>query len=589
MLPLQFRSIAIHIALLLATSTLALLTYSCEPESEEVTPTTPYLQLTDVRGVVLSESGDPLPYTTVNCHAKSTTTDDYGYFELHDVWAVNKRVILEVTKFSHFTQRTAVAYQGKNTFATLKIRQQTNFNFLASNGNEIEWGDTKVIIPPDAVMVEETGEPYSGTVACKATYFDPMDENFGFLMPGGDFAGIDEEGEEVFLYSYGAITVELLGGGNELNLLPGQTAILEIAVPSSMLADAPSTIPLWYFDEENALWLEEGEAELIDGKYIGEVSHFSSWNCDDPIDPTTFVKGQIVNEDGEPYAGVPIHIGPLNVTSDENGDVISNVANGFNFLIAQYMCPESSIYVSALSSGETYDFGQMTLMCENEPLSFVIAGDDGNVIETGVIEITQSPIGYNQMISIIDGSLHVNQFVVDEFVSNGSPFLKFELTDGSGYHSYQNLIDLPSIDTLFFVSECSESISELDYFLFSNPPVCNGFETPSISYSGGEINIDLTELCSGYLSGSSNLSLTVNSDIPEDYSFYISGNWFEELLGDSYNINEIIDHELEVCMNENHAYGILNYEVEIEKYESGFVGYSYYNSTGYLEFSIDTE
>ena len=51
-------------------------------------------------------------------------------------------------------------------------------------------------------------------------------------------------------------------------------------VPSNLQASAPTQIPLWSFNNELGLWVEESVATLQGDKYVGEVSHFSFWNCD---------------------------------------------------------------------------------------------------------------------------------------------------------------------------------------------------------------------------------------------------------------------------------------------------------------------
>jgi uncharacterized protein (TIGR02145 family) len=59
-------------------------------------------------------------------------------------------------------------------------------------------------------------------------------------------------------------------------------------VPASLLADAPSTIPLWHYSESQGYWVREGEATLNSNVYEGEVSHFSFWNCDIPAEAVLY-------------------------------------------------------------------------------------------------------------------------------------------------------------------------------------------------------------------------------------------------------------------------------------------------------------
>jgi len=57
-----------------------------------------------------------------------------------------------------------------------------------------------------------------------------------------------------------------------------------ITMPLSGLLSAapPTSIPLWYFNESNGLWKQDGTATKTGNTYVGEVSHFSWWNCDLP-------------------------------------------------------------------------------------------------------------------------------------------------------------------------------------------------------------------------------------------------------------------------------------------------------------------
>ena len=103
-------------------------------------------------------------------------------------------------------------------------------------------------------------------------------------MPG-DLRAFDVDNQLSLLITYGMIAVELSdASGAEVKIAEGKTATISMPVPASQLSNAPSTIPLWYFDESKATWIEEGEATRQGNSYVGEVKHFTFWNCDIPTD-----------------------------------------------------------------------------------------------------------------------------------------------------------------------------------------------------------------------------------------------------------------------------------------------------------------
>ena len=85
--------------------------------------------------------------------------------------------------------------------------------------------------------------------------------------------GLNEDGNERGLKTYGMTVVELEDpSGNPLQLAAGSPVEMTTDIPASLQGDAPATIPLWYFDEEMGIWMEEGSAELVNGDtYIGKV------------------------------------------------------------------------------------------------------------------------------------------------------------------------------------------------------------------------------------------------------------------------------------------------------------------------------
>ncbi len=153
----------------------------------------------------------------------------------------------------------------------------------------------EIELPADALVTED-GEPPTGQVIAQfgpalSSTSTPED------MPGG-FDAIDAQGDEVILVSYGVITIDFADqAGNFLDLKAGETAT--ITIPA--LLKGPDTVPLWWLDESDDVWREEGTAEFRVDAYVGEVSHFSSWNADGRCNQAC-VEGNLVDEEGEPVA-----------------------------------------------------------------------------------------------------------------------------------------------------------------------------------------------------------------------------------------------------------------------------------------------
>ena len=95
--------------------------------------------------------------------------------------------------------------------------------------------------------------------------------------------------------------------GEKLQIAKNTIARLTIPIPASVQSSAPSTISLWYVDDQTGLWKEEGTATKNGTNYIGEVKHFSFWNCDFG-GPAVTISMIVKNSSGFPlvYAGVLI-------------------------------------------------------------------------------------------------------------------------------------------------------------------------------------------------------------------------------------------------------------------------------------------
>lgn len=202
----------------------------------------------------------------------------------------------------------AVATYSKDGYAISQKNYRTNAAsawvgdvYLVPTGisvtiNAVTGGDvtdpvnnTKVNIPANG-LVDSSGVAYSGNATVKLTGFDPSNERQLLAFPG-DFTGLTSGGIEKSIETFGFMNIEIQGGGGTLNLAPGKSSTIEIPVPASMQSNAPATIPLWFFDKEKGIWVEEGTATLNGSVYQGTVNHYSNWNAD-MVDDTAYLIGQ---------------------------------------------------------------------------------------------------------------------------------------------------------------------------------------------------------------------------------------------------------------------------------------------------------
>ncbi len=275
---------------------LILLAFGCKKESiisdtkTTIPPPTIFIE-SEVSGFVINQNGEPIEEAEVTWGSNLTTTDQNGFFKLTSI-VPDRIAVLTVKKENYFEANQSLSPLRENTIDTKVqlIERILSGSFLAMNGGSINVaGGGKVDFAANEFKTE-SGNNYSGEVNIYTTYLDPTRPDLREVMPG-NLTAVNSSEQLQYLKSFGMINVELEGSAGE-KLQISQAAILTIPVPNLLSSDAPNTIPLWHFDIESGLWVEEGEATLQGNEYVGEVSHFSWWNCDDNIE-TVFLQGQV--------------------------------------------------------------------------------------------------------------------------------------------------------------------------------------------------------------------------------------------------------------------------------------------------------
>ena len=319
-------------------------------------------------GQVLKEDGTPLDGAKVSTGTHQITTDADGFFYFTDISTPQKATSIKVEKAGYFNAfRTVPVIANEDNqvmFMIMELPTPQNLDAAAggtiviSNGGSIDF-------PANAIIDATTNLPYTGNVSVFAKWIDPTSDDIGLLAPG-DLRAINAENEERVLGTYGMQAVELVGSaGQKLQLGNGQSAQVKFPLPNALTASAPATIPLWHFDEAQGMWVEEGTATKVGGEYVGEVSHFSFWNCDIPF-LNVNCQVTLVDANNNPVVGAyvkltttstAVTVGSAGGFTNSSGTVSGVIPQSANFTL-EYIpagCSWTSpaIFIQNFSSGTT--------------------------------------------------------------------------------------------------------------------------------------------------------------------------------------------------------------------------------------------
>ncbi len=404
---------------------LSLLTLSCllifACNKEEVNPipqvNTPdgivrSMVTSSVSGFVVNEFDIAVEGAMITYEGYTTTSDENGAFLFQNIEMNENGSYIVADKDGFFPGSTMCSPQ-PNVKANVRIKliqKCANGQVTSGQGGTVPFnGDARIILPEN--YIDANGNPYNGTVTVSAHWIDPFHHDLGDVMPG-ELIGVNEEGEVQALISYGMMAVELVGDdGAELQLAEGETATLKFPVPADALGSAPPTIPLWYFDEVEGIWVEEGSAVLENGYYVGEVSHFSFWNCDYPGDLIT-INGQVVDENNIPMPNVEVFVTIDNMGcgyeyTDDHGYFGGYVPAGF-VLHLQVKIPGCGVVYEADYGPYDVDtnLGQIVIPTYNISTLTVtgtVVDYSGNPMGNALVSITTQAGNYS-LVSEGDGS-----------------------------------------------------------------------------------------------------------------------------------------------------------------------------------------
>jgi len=241
------------------------------------------IQSTFIGRVIRHGSITPVAGALVKIGDKTTHTNERGLYLIKDVQVDESFVTIEVNMNGFFAQfKNLKPRSSSDNVVDIELIERTfTGSFQADQGGEINVlnNQGKITFPANAFLNPD-GSAYAGPVSVATTYINPTDPNINSYAPGSMLA-VQSDDQLAHLTSFGMIKAEMVGSNDQLLKLAEDTsARIEFPIQKTQEDRAQDEIPLWFFDETTGIWREEGIAQRSGNKYIGQVSHFTFWNCD---------------------------------------------------------------------------------------------------------------------------------------------------------------------------------------------------------------------------------------------------------------------------------------------------------------------
>jgi len=385
---MKFSTIATSVGLI-AVILVGFLLSSCQNSISPGNNPVSSSQTGTIEGKIITTNNSGVSGLEVRVGSLIAYTNNKGEFYLPNVPTGN-RVLVSISSESYVsTQKIVVVKPNKTTYvdaAVLLIGTKQNLN--ATTGGTISFSGATVTFPANA-LVDSKGNPFTGTAQVRATYFNPTSNVFYGCFPG-EFTGIRQNRTETAIESFGFVHIDILNATEKLQLAVGQQSSITFPIPSALLGKAPQTIPLWYYDEVKGQWIEDGSATKTGNVYVGTVSHFSSWNCDQPTQ-TSFLEGTVVDKNGNPLSFATVHATGVDYTgsskayTDDNGKfkIAVKSASTASVWASFYIVSGTSQNVVTPATGLTLDIGTLMIPLDTMDFCSII----GTVIDNGNLPV----------------------------------------------------------------------------------------------------------------------------------------------------------------------------------------------------------
>lgn len=377
-------------------------------DSGEGTPAPVASAAGTVTGQVVSLANNtPVNGATVRTDSGTTTTASNGQFTVPA--PAGDRTIVRV-EANGFAEAFPIARVLSGQTTTLGVKLVpigvTESVSVASGGTvAVPNSPARIVIPANGLVPVTGGAPV-GSVNVTVTPINPAQEPS--VMPGG-FNGVPSGGGSTQpLESGGAMQLDIRdSAGTRYDLAQGQTATIRIPL-ATQSPNPPATMPLWYFDETEGVWREEGTATLqgtgSNRFYEGTVARVVYWNADLVFD-SIVVNGCVKDDNGQPVANAWVQTEGIDYT----GVAYDSTAADGTFSVAMRRNSRAKLGLFEFDR-QTFNFVPVSNTVNVGPSATDINLSDCLVKQPGPLAITTTAlpggtvgIAYNQTLAASGG------------------------------------------------------------------------------------------------------------------------------------------------------------------------------------------
>lgn len=289
----SFTFIHLNFISLLLLSLSVFMFTGCSSDSEKENPIA--ITNTSLKITVVDEKGLPVEAVDVSSPTYDIVSTQYNALKqlVLDITAESSPGVIKLTKSGYLD--SIVFLEGVDSDALRNVTLLTRapaISIDSSQGGKFSSKDGASVDIPSLALVNSNGDLVFGAVDLFITPLDISDDIEVNAFPGS-FKGMPTgQTQTELLYSYAVVEYSFYQNGEELQLLSGTEAELELPLYASQhffnaAINIGDTIPLWTLDETTGVWIQQSMGTVVANEYSptglalrASTSHFSKFNAD---------------------------------------------------------------------------------------------------------------------------------------------------------------------------------------------------------------------------------------------------------------------------------------------------------------------